>query len=359
MKQFSEVKAIKGKRFFCKPFSWNYFLKNDPKIGKVFLLINFGAYLGHFMQLKDFIQETDGDLRNLILAIADASKELSTVVRNAPITNLTGALENTNVQGEIVQKLDDYSNRVLMDFCTQSGSCAGYLSEENEGIVTLNKNGSLIVAVDPLDGSSNIDIAAPIGTIFAIWKRLSNVGEETAESDYLQNGNACIASGYVLYGSAAMLMFTTRNGVHLFGLNTETNEYELVNEKVELPIKGKIYSLNQANLAKFEKVASVFVFDCIAKGFSLRYIGSMVGDLYRTFLKGGVFLYPANEGETKGKLRLLYECIPMSLLAEQAGGKSTNGKQRILDIQPTALHERCAIVIGSSDLVNQYIQFSN
>ncbi len=313
------------------------------------------------MQLKDFIQETNGDLRDLILAIAKASAELSKTVRNAPITNLTGALENTNVQGEIVQKLDDYSNKLLMDFCTKSGSCAGYLSEENEGITTLNKNGSLVVAVDPLDGSSNIDIAAPIGTIFAIWKRNSTIGEETVESDYLQNGNACIASGYVLYGSATMLMFTTKKGVHLFGLNTETNEYELVNEKVELPAKGKIYSLNQGNLAKFEKAARLFVEDCTSKekAFSLRYIGSMVGDLYRTFLKGGVFLYPANEGETKGKLRLLYECIPMSLLAEQAGGKSTNGKQRILDIQPTALHERCAIVIGSSDLVNQYIQFSN
>ena len=309
--------------------------------------------------LNIFLQATESDLRALIVAISDASKFLAKAVRNAPLENLTGALENTNVQGEIVQKLDDYSNKVLMDFCTKSGSCAGYLSEENEGIETLNKNGSLIVAIDPLDGSSNIDIAAPIGTIFAIWKRKTNVGEETVESDYLQDGNSCIASGYVLYGSATMLMFTTKNGVHLFCLNTETNEFELVNEKVEIPAKGKIYSLNQANLAKFEKAAGLFVNDCVSKGFSQRYIGSMVGDLYRTFLKGGIFMYPANEGETKGKLRLLYECIPMSLLAEQAGGKSTTGKVRVLDIQPTALHERCAIIIGSSELVNQYIQFSN
>ncbi|HEY0261521.1 MAG TPA: class 1 fructose-bisphosphatase, partial [Chitinophagales bacterium] len=212
-----------------------------------------------------------------------------------------------------------------------------------------------------LDGSSNIDIAAPIGTIFAIWKRKTSVGNETEENDYLQDGNSCIASGYVLYGSATMLMFTTKKGVHLFGLNINTNEFELVNEKVEIPATGKIYSLNQGNLAKFEKAAQKFVFENTQgdKPFSLRYIGSMVGDLYRTFLKGGIFMYPANEGETKGKLRLLYECIPMSLLAEQAGGKSTTGKVRILDIQPTALHERCAIIIGSSELVNQYIHFSN
>lgn len=311
------------------------------------------------MYLNDFIKTTDTDLQTLLTAIADASKLLSKAVQNAPLTNLTGALESTNVQGETVQKLDDYSNNILMDFCTKSESCAGYLSEENEGIVTLNENGSLIVAVDPLDGSSNIDIAAPIGTIFAVWKRLSPIGKPTEESDYLQKGNVCIASGYVLYGSATMLMFTTGNGVSLFGLNTENNEYELVNEKVTLPTKGKIYSLNQANLGKFEKATTTFVSDCIEKGYSLRYIGSMVGDLYRTFLKGGVFLYPANEGESKGKLRLLYECIPMSLLAEQAGGKGINGKTRILDIQPIALHERCAIIIGSSELVNRYTELSN
>lgn len=312
-------------------------------------------------KLHDFLSNVDSDVRVLIVSIAEASKVLAKAVRNAPLENLTGALESTNVQGEVVQKLDDYSNRILMNYCTQSGNCAGYLSEENEGIATLNKDGSLIVAIDPLDGSSNIDIAAPIGTIFAIWKRLSSVGTDTIESDYLQSGNACIASGYVLYGSATMLMFTTGKGVHLFALNTDLNEYELVNEKVELPAKGKIYSLNQGNLAKFEKAAQRFVAENTAgeKPYSLRYIGSMVGDLYRTFLKGGVFLYPANEGESKGKLRLLYECIPMSLLAEQAGGKSTTGKARILDIQPTALHERSAIIIGSEELVNQYIQFSN
>jgi fructose-1,6-bisphosphatase I len=284
-------------------------------------------------------------------------------VRNAPLRNLTGAMDTTNVQGEIVQKLDDYSNQVLMDYCKTSAACAGYLSEENEGVTTINETGSLVIAVDPLDGSSNIDIAAPIGTIFAIWKRQSAAGPILA-TDFLQKGDVCLAAGYVLYGSATMLMLSVGKGVQLFALNTINGAFEEINGNVQLPAKGKIYSMNQGNLSKFEEAAKSFVNYCTetdkatSRPYSIRYIGSMVGDMYRTFLKGGVFLYPAYEGETKGKLRLLYECIPMSFLAEQAGGKGTNGKERILSLQPTELHERCAIVIGSSELVDQYLAFS-
>ncbi len=315
------------------------------------------------MPFSVYLQQVDPDLAGLLSAVADASVKLSDAVRNAPLRNLTGAMDATNVQGEIVQKLDDYSNQVLMDYCKSSSACAGYLSEENEGVTTMNETGSLVIAVDPLDGSSNIDIAAPIGTIFAIWKRKSAVGA-IHESDFLQKGDECLAAGYVLYGSATMLMLSVGKGVQLFALNSGTGMYELVNNTIQLPTKGKIYSMNQGNLSKFEQAAKNFVAYCTetdkstSRPFSIRYIGSMVGDLYRTFLKGGVFLYPAYEGETKGKLRLLYECIPMSFLAEQAGGKGTNGKERILSIQPTELHERCAIVIGSSDLVDQYIAFS-
>ncbi len=316
------------------------------------------------MSFSVYLQQEDPDLAGLLSALADASVKLSEAVRNAPLRNLTGAMDITNVQGEIVQKLDDYSNQVLMDYCKAAPSCAGYLSEENEGVTTMNETGSLVVAVDPLDGSSNIDIAAPIGTIFAIWKRTSSTGSIQV-ADFLQRGDDCLATGYVLYGSATMMMLSVGKGVQLFALNSSTNTYELINENVQLPVKGKIYSVNQGNLSKFEQAAKSFVAYCTetdkstSRPFSIRYIGSMVGDLYRTFLKGGVFLYPAYEGETKGKLRLLYECIPMSFLAEQAGGKGTNGKERILSLQPTELHERCAIVIGSSELVDQYILFSN
>jgi fructose-1,6-bisphosphatase I len=315
------------------------------------------------MPFSAFLQHVDPDLAGLLSAVADASVKLSDAVRNAPLRNLTGAMDTTNVQGEIVQKLDDYSNQVLMDYCKASVACAGYLSEENEGVTTMNETGSLVIAVDPLDGSSNIDIAAPIGTIFAIWKRKSVAGP-ILESDFLQKGDECIAAGYVLYGSATMLMLSVGKGVQLFALNSATATYMSVNNNVQLPSMGKIYSMNQGNLSKFEQAAKRFVAHCTetdkdtSRPYSIRYIGSMVGDMYRTFLKGGVFLYPAYEGETKGKLRLLYECIPMSFLAEQAGGMGTNGKERILSLQPTGLHERCAIVIGSSALVDLYLSFS-
>ena len=315
------------------------------------------------MSFSAFIQQVDADLAGLLSAVADASVKLSDAVRNAPLRNLTGAMDTTNVQGEIVQKLDDYSNQILMDYCKANAACAGYLSEENEGVTTMNETGSLVIAVDPLDGSSNIDIAAPIGTIFAIWKRTSGAGPIQV-SDFLQKGDGCLAAGYVLYGSATMLMLSVGKGVQLFALNTANGSFELVNEHVQLPINGKIYSMNQGNLSKFEQAAKHFIADCTltdkvaGKPYSIRYIGSMVGDMYRTFLKGGVFLYPAYEGESKGKLRLLYECIPMSFLAEQAGGKGTNGKERILGLQPSELHERCAIVIGSSAMVDKYLEFS-
>jgi fructose-1,6-bisphosphatase I len=283
--------------------------------------------------------------------------DISEAVRNAATLNLRGAIDHTNIQGETVQKLDDLSNTILLEACKNEDSCAAFVSEETDGIALLNQNGKYVVAIDPLDGSSNIDIAAPVGTIFAIWERISNPGKDAENDDYMQSGEKCVAAGFALYGSATLLILTIRNGVHLFSFNTTSNQFELIEENLQIPITGAIYSLNQANLKKFDERAERFVNECIEgeKAFSLRYIGSMVGDLYRTLLKGGVFLYPAAKGTTKGKLRLLYECIPMSLIVEQAGGQSTNGQVRILEITPQEIHERCAIIIGSETLVKKYL----
>jgi fructose-1,6-bisphosphatase I len=316
------------------------------------------------MTLQEFFKNNPSPISGLIESIADGSLKISDSVRNAATLSLTGALEETNVQGEIVQKLDDFSNKVMMDVCFDNQSFAVYLSEENEGIPTIHESGAYVVAVDPLDGSSNIDVAAPIGTIFALWKRKSEVGQ-IQESDFLQKGTECVGAGFALYGSATLLLFSTGDAVRLFSYNTVLGAYELVNAALALPGKGKIYSINQGNMAKFEEAATKFVSYCnesdkeTSRPYSLRYIGSMVGDMYRTFVKGGVFLYPAAKGEKNGKLRLLYECIPMSYLAEKAGGQGIDGSNRILDIQPAALHERCAIVIGSSELVNKYQQIHN
>lgn len=315
--------------------------------------------------LDKFLEETTTpDLKRMLQAIAEGTRVLSHAVRNIGVLNLSGSTGETNVQGETVQKLDEFSNNVLMDLCKSSEVCAGYLSEENEGMMTLNPNGAYIVATDPLDGSANIDIAAPVGTIFAIQQRLSPVGTQVSEADFLQPGTATIAAGYAIYGSSTILVFSTGKGVFMFSLSADDNHYYSSHKDVMMPTNGKIYSLNQGNLSKFETVAQQFIEWCVAhdknssRPYSLRYIGSMVGDMHRTFLKGGVFLYPATKGEKRGKLRLLYECIPMSYLTEQAGGRAIDGTMRILEIQPTELHERCAIIIGCPTMVAKYEEFA-
>ena len=302
--------------------------------------------------LANFLQETTTtDITSLLLSIAEGTKTLSHAVRNLGVLNLGGSTGETNVQGETVQKLDEFSNNILMELCRASGVCAGYLSEENEDIMTLDPNGGYVVAIDPLDGSANIDIAAPVGTIFSIHQRITPPGTPVNNTDFLQAGHKVVAAGYALYGSSTIIVFSTGAGTHMFSLNADDNHYYRSHRNVMIPGNGKIYSLNQGNLSKFEPVAVQFVEWCVAhdkpssRPYSLRYIGSMVGDMHRTFIKGGVFLYPAAKGETKGKLRLLYECIPMAYITEQAGGKAINGPTRILDIQPAELHERCAIII--------------
>ena len=309
------------------------------------------------------VDTTPTDLIRLMLSIAEGTKTLSHAVRNIGVLNLSGTTGETNVQGETVQKLDDFSNNVLMDFCKTSGECAGYLSEENEDIITLDPNGTYIVSVDPLDGSANIDIAAPVGTIFSILKRVSPVGPVTRE-DFLQEGHKTVAAGYAIYGSSTILVFSTGKGVHMFSLNPDDNQYYRSHSEVMIPTNGKIYSLNQGSLSKFETVAQQFVGWCTdhdkgtSRPYSLRYIGAMIADMHRTFIKGGVFMYPAAKGETRGKLRLLYECIPMAYLTEQAGGRAINGSQRILDVLPVEMHERCAIIIGCKDMVAKYEEFA-
>lgn len=313
--------------------------------------------------LTDFLTaQTNIELAHLIISLAEGCKVIGSFVNNAALSDITGATAQTNVQGETVQKLDDLSNKILMDYLTAGETCAGYLSEENEGVVTLNERGRYTIAVDPLDGSSNIDVAAPIGTIFCVNQRLSAQGPVN-EADFLQKGSAAKASGYVIYGSSIILILTLGNGVWGFTLNTQDHQFYLSHTDLKTPANGKIYSINQGNASKFTDGVNNFISYCTAadketsRPYSLRYIGSMVGDLHRNLLKGGIFLYPANKGETKGKLRLLYECIPMAHIVEQAGGAATTGTMRILDLQPTEIHERASIYIGSKNLVDKAVEY--
>ncbi len=314
-------------------------------------------------KLPEFLTNSGNlELAKLLISLAEGCKQIGRFVNNAAITGITGSTGTTNVQGEAVQKLDELSNNILMDYLRASETCAGYLSEETEGIFTLNPQGKYTVAVDPLDGSSNIDVVAPIGTIFSINERISGHGEVN-EKDFLQTGRATKAAGYVVYGSSTILVLTLGQGVFGFTLGTDDLEFYLSHPDIKTPAHGKIYSINQGNGVKFDEPVKNFLTYCTtidnetSRPYSLRYIGSMVGDLHRNLLKGGIFIYPANKGTTKGKLRLLYECIPMSFIIEQAGGQATDGCQHILDIKPEELHERSAIYIGSRDMVNKAMEF--
>ncbi len=319
--------------------------------------------MSNTITLDGFLEaNTSLDMCKALLSLAEGAKIIGKLINNAGIANIIGVTGDTNVQGETVQKLDDLSNKIVMDYLRASESCAVYLSEENEGIVTLNEGGKYAIAVDPLDGSSNIDICAPVGTIFNIVERLSGTGPAN-DADFYQTGRATKAAGYFIYGSSTILVVSTGQGVNGFTLNTQTNTFHLSHPDMKVPANGKIYSMNQGNLGKFDEGVKNFVAYCTttdketSRPYSLRYIGSMVGDVHRTLIKGGIFAYPANKGEKKGKLRLLYECIPMAYLVEQAGGKAIDGHQAILDLVPVELHERTAIFIGSKNLVDKAEEF--
>ena len=316
------------------------------------------------MKFNDYLAEaTSNNLAMLLIGMAEGCKVISHMVNNAGLLDVLGSHDTTNVQGEEVQKLDDLTNKILMDYLKASETCAGYVSEENEHLVTLNVDGTYTVAADPLDGSSNIEVCAPIGTIFCINERVSLKGGEVVEADFLQKGRNAKAAGYFIYGSSTILVLTVGKGVNAFTLNTKDNEFYLSHSHIHIPAKGKIYSINQGNIEKFDDGLKGFLSYCStvdkesSRPYSLRYIGSMIGDVHRNLLKGGIFIYPANKGETKGKLRLLYECIPMSFVTEQAGGEATDGNQRLLDVQPTGFHERSAIYIGSKNLVEKVGEF--
>lgn len=319
--------------------------------------MNKGTKLDEFL-----LANTNLDLAKLLLSLTEGCKVIARIVNNAGLNDISGTTGDTNVQGETVQKLDDLSNKILMDYLKAGESCAGYLSEENEGIVTLNSNAPFTVAVDPLDGSSNIDVLAPIGTIFSVNERMSTLGS-VSESDFLQKGVNTKAAGYVAYGSSTMLVLSVGKGVYGFTLDTGTNVFRLSHPDIKTPENGKVYSINQGNIEKLDEGVKKFIAYCSAidketsRPYSLRYIGSMVGDIHRNLLKGGIFMYPANKGETKGKLRLLYECIPMAYLVEQSGGLATNGHQRILEVEPTEIHGREAIFVGSKNMVEKVLEF--
>ncbi len=317
-------------------------------------------------ETRKFPQAT-GELSALLRDISLACKMINKQVLKAGLVDILGKHGATNVQGEEQMKLDIYSNETLISVLENSNDCAGIASEENDSFVCFGDefsvNSKYVVLFDPLDGSSNIDVNAPIGTIFSIYRRVSPLGQPCTEEDFLQPGNKLMAAGYVIYGSSTMLVYATKLGVNGFTLEPSIGEFCLSHPDMKCPEKGKIYSLNQGNSSKYNDGLKAFLDYCMenkkeeGRPYSHRYIGSMVADMHRTLIKGGIFIYPADKSNPKGKLRLQYECNPMAFLVEAAGGVATDGCTRILDLDPKELHERTPIYIGSKNLVEKALEF--
>lgn len=299
--------------------------------------------------------EATGDFTALLNAIALAGKRISRDVNRAGLADILGKTGETNVQDEQVQKLDVLANEQLARALGPTGLVCAIGSEEDDEPVPVERadNAKYVVLYDPLDGSSNIDVGAPIGTIFSIYRRKTapGSGSNTLE-DMLQPGKDLAAAGYVLYGSSTMLAYTTGAGVHLFTLDPGIGEFILTNADLKTG-DAKVYSTNEGNSPHWDDADKEWVSGLKSDGYSARYIGSLVADFHRNLLRGGIFAYPGDSKSPNGKLRLLYECAPLSFVVEQAGGKATDGKQRILDIVPAELHQRTPLYIGSAHEVDR------
>ncbi|MFD1467220.1 class 1 fructose-bisphosphatase [Hymenobacter caeli] len=323
------------------------------------LALPVGATLDRFIMRKqeDFPYAT-GELSQLLRDIALAAKIVNREINRSGLIDIAGAFGGQNVQGEDQQKLDVVANIRFIRALRNGGEVCTIISEEDEDMIqTGNLQGKYVVAIDPLDGSSNIDVNVSIGTIFSIYRRVSATGREGTAADCLQPGTHQVAAGYVIYGSSTMLVYTTGNGVNGFTYEPSLGEFFLSHPSIQTPATGTVYSVNEGSSESFEPGVAAFVRQCKERNFSARYIGSLVADFHRNLLKGGIYFYPATAKSPTGKLRLMYECNPLAFIVEQAGGKSSNGSRRTMEIEPKLLHERCPVFIGSKELVEQVEQF--
>ena len=319
-------------------------------------------------QLRNFPNAT-GELSGLLRDIGLAAKRVNVEVNKAGLIDILGDAGSVKVQGEEVKNLDVFANNQFVGVLRHGISCAGIGSEELDDILVfddeISNNSKYVCLFDPLDGSANIDVNVSIGTIFSVFRRVTPVGTPVTLADFLQPGIKQVAAGYVIYGSSTILVYATRRGVNGFTLDPSIGEWTLSHPDIKCPPSGKIYSVNHGNFFQYEENVRKYINVCqqkeVSQGgpYTQRYIGSMVSDVHRNLIKGGIFMYPAIKDKPGGKLRLLYECSPFAFIVEVAGGLATDGKQRILDIQPTHVHQRTPLFIGSKlmmEELNSYIQ---
>lgn len=318
------------------------------------------------IERQDDFQYSTGELSRLLNSILLAARVVSYKVRKAGLIDIIGAVGTTNVQGEDQQKLDLYAHNVFVETLVNREIVCGIASEENDNFITIqgldqSHNNKYVVLMDPLDGSSNIDVNVSVGTIFSIFRRVTPIGTPVTSEDFLQKGIHQVAAGYVIYGSSTMLVYTTGNGVNGFTLDPALGTFFLSHPNMKISEDGSIYSVNEGNYNQFCDGVKAYIEFCkddvSKKQYSSRYIGSLVADVHRNMLKGGIYMYPGIKKNPSGKLRLLYECNPFAYIVEQAGGKASDGLNRIMEIEPSDLHQRVPFFCGSKNMVEKAEEF--
>ncbi|MCL5127459.1 MULTISPECIES: class 1 fructose-bisphosphatase [unclassified Algibacter] len=323
--------------------------------------------LGEFIiENQSSFKYSSGELSSLLNSIRLAAKVVNHEVNKAGLVDIIGAAGDTNIQGEDQQKLDVYANDKFIQTLTKRNIVCGIASEEEDDFISINSQdenhqNKYIVLIDPLDGSSNIDVNVSVGTIFSIYRRVTPVGTPVTLEDFLQKGSKQVAAGYVVYGTSTMLVYTTGDGVNGFTLNPAIGSFYLSHPDMEFPEDGNIYSVNEGNYVHFPQGVKNYIKYCQEeegdRPYTSRYIGSLVSDFHRNMIKGGIYLYPQSSKNPDGKLRLLYECNPMAFLAEQANGFASDGFTRTMDVDPTELHQRVPFICGSKNMVKKAEEF--
>jgi fructose-1,6-bisphosphatase I len=332
-------------------------------------LTNKNQTLGEFIiENQKSFQYSSGELSSLINSIRLAAKVVNFQVNKAGLVDIIGDRNTINTQGEEQQKLDFYANNIFINALTNRNIVCGIASEEEEDFISINSldelnNNKYVVLIDPLDGSSNIDVNVSVGTIFSIYKRVSKIGTKVVLDDFLQEGSKQVAAGYIIYGTSTMLVYTTGFGVNGFTLNPAIGTFYLSHPKIIFPKNGNIYSINEGNYVQFPKGVKDYIKYCQSEtnkqAYTSRYIGSLVSDFHRNMIKGGIYMYPNTSKNTNGKLRLLYECNPIAFICEQAQGIATDGHSRVLDVKPSTLHQRIPFYCGSSEMVKKLKSLMN
>ncbi|GLB48377.1 class 1 fructose-bisphosphatase [Neptunitalea lumnitzerae] len=320
----------------------------------------------YIIENQNSFRYSSGELSKLINALRLAAKVVNHEVNKAGLVDILGAAGEVNVQGENQQKLDVMANNIFIETLRNREIVCGIASEEEDDFITINSSddnhqNKYVVLIDPLDGSSNIDVNVSVGTIFSIYRRVTPIGSPVQIEDFLQPGRNQVAAGYIVYGTSTMIVYTTGDGVNGFTLNPAIGTFYLSNPNMQFPENGKIYSVNEGNYIHFPQGVKDYIKYCQKeegdRPYTSRYIGSLVSDFHRNMIKGGIYMYPKSSIAEEGKLRLLYECNPIAFLAEQAGGKASNGFTPIMDITPTELHQRVPFFCGSKNMVEKVEEF--